>query len=89
MAAMAAMTESQIEHAADPCGTLSAREREVLAMAALGLTNGKIAVQMHVTIHAVKFHLASIYRKLGVTNRTEAAFVYLRSRAGLVNEVDN
>jgi len=28
---------------------------------------------MGVTIHGVKFHLASIYRKLGVANRTEAS----------------
>jgi DNA-binding CsgD family transcriptional regulator len=34
-----------------------------------------------VTIHAVKFHLAAIYRKLGVANRTEAAVLYLRSAA--------
>jgi DNA-binding NarL/FixJ family response regulator len=65
---------------------LSAREREVLEMAALGLTNGAVAERLNVTVHAVKFHLAGIYRKLGVSNRTEAAFVYLqdarRPRAG-------
>jgi DNA-binding CsgD family transcriptional regulator len=32
-----------------------------------------------VTVHAIKFHLAAIYRKLKVTNRTEAAVLYLRS----------
>ena len=46
-------------------------------MAALGLTNHQVAARLEVTIHAVKFHLASIYRKLGVTNRTEAAVVWL------------
>ena len=51
-------------------------------MAVLGLTNGEIARRLSVTPHAVKFHLSSIYRKLGVTNRTEAAVAYLRSTAG-------
>lgn len=50
-------------------------------MASLGLTNVQIAGRLHVTIHAVKFHLAAIYRKLGVANRTEAAVLYLRSAA--------
>jgi DNA-binding CsgD family transcriptional regulator len=56
---------------------LSRREAEVLAVASLGLTNAQVAVRLNVTIHAVKFHLASIYRKLGVSNRTEAAVLYL------------
>ena len=47
-------------------------------MTSLGLTNEEIAARLHVTVHAVKFHLASIYRKLGVANRTEAAVAYLR-----------
>jgi len=50
-------------------------------MTSLGLTNEQVAARLHVTVHAVKFHLASIYRKLGVTNRTEAAVVYLRAGA--------
>jgi DNA-binding CsgD family transcriptional regulator len=65
-----------------PNGSLSRREREVLEMTALGLTNGQIAGRLGVTVHAVKFHLASIYRKLGVANRTEAAVVYLRGERG-------
>jgi DNA-binding CsgD family transcriptional regulator len=40
----------------------------------------EIADALKVTVHAVKFHLASIYRKLGVGNRTEAAVLYLQSR---------
>lgn len=63
----------------DPRALLSPREVEVLEMAALGLTNWQIAARLQVTVHAVKFHLAGVYRKLGVTNRTEAAFVYFRS----------
>jgi DNA-binding NarL/FixJ family response regulator len=62
-------------------GALSPRELEVLDMAALGLTNVQIGTRLHVSVHAVKFHLAAVYRKLGVANRTEAAVVYLRASA--------
>jgi DNA-binding CsgD family transcriptional regulator len=58
---------------------LSRREAEVLSMTALGMTNQQIAQSLHVTIHAVKFHLNGVYRKLGVSNRTEAAVAYLRA----------
>jgi DNA-binding NarL/FixJ family response regulator len=65
--------------APDPRSLLSPRELEVLEMASLGLTNNQIGRRLHVSVHAVKFHLAAIYRKLGVANRTEAAVLYLRS----------
>lgn len=45
-------------------------------MASLGQTNAQVAAGLGVSVHAVKFHLASIYRKLGVANRTEAALAY-------------
>ena len=59
---------------------LSPREIEVLEMTSLGFTNTQIAGRLDVTVHAVKFHLGSIYRKLGVANRTEAAVAYLHSQ---------
>jgi DNA-binding NarL/FixJ family response regulator len=65
--------------APEPRPLLSPREVEVLDLASLGLTNGQIAARMELTVHAVKFHLAGIYRKLGVANRTEAAVLYLRA----------
>jgi LuxR family maltose regulon positive regulatory protein len=52
---------------------LSQRELEVLHLMALGKTNQEIAGQLIVAPGTVKAHTASIYRKLGVTNRTEAA----------------
>lgn len=61
---------------------LSPRELEVLQMTTQGLTNAEIAERLELTIHAVKFHLASIYRKLGVHNRTEAAVAFLRGGIG-------
>ena len=58
--------------------TLSARETETLALVSLGLTNNEVAARLNLSVHAVKFRLAYIYRKLGVANRTEAAIAYLR-----------
>lgn len=63
---------------------LSVRENEVLDLASRGLTNEQVARRLDVTVHAVKFHLASIYRKLGVANRTEAAVAYLRGAPSAV-----
>jgi DNA-binding CsgD family transcriptional regulator len=62
---------------------LSKRETQVLELVSGGLTNNEVAARLGIGIHAVKFHLASIYRKLGVGNRTEATSVYLRAAAGV------
>jgi len=50
-------------------------------MASKGLTNPEIASRLAISVHGVKFHLASIYRKLGVTNRTEAAITFVQQTA--------
>jgi DNA-binding CsgD family transcriptional regulator len=60
---------------------LTVREEEVLRRTSVGETNAQVAVALGVTVHAVKFHLASIFRKLDVHNRTEAAAVYLQYAA--------
>ena len=60
------------------------RQAQVLEMATRGLTNAQIAALLGVTVDTVKFHLAAVYRKLGVTNRTQAASVYLRAVYGRV-----
>ena len=49
-------------------------------MVATGLTNAEAAQRLGVSIHAIKFHLASIYRKLSLSNRTEAAVWLLHQR---------
>ncbi len=61
---------------------LTPRELEVLQMIAFGMTNAEAAGRLHLSVHAIKFHLAAIYRRLGVNNRTEAAVTYLRSMNG-------
>jgi DNA-binding NarL/FixJ family response regulator len=57
---------------------LTPREQQVLQMVSLGMSNAEIGRTLAVSVHAVKFHLAAIYRRLGVANRTEAAVTYLR-----------
>ena len=52
---------------------LTARELEILGAVAEGHTNARIGRQLWVTEQTVKFHLSNIYRKLGVSNRTEAS----------------
>jgi DNA-binding NarL/FixJ family response regulator len=72
------LDEALAGHPQERLATLSERERAVLEMVATGLTNAQMAERMKLTVHAVKFHLASIYHKLQVANRTEAAVLYLR-----------
>lgn len=51
---------------------LTARERDVLALVADGHPNREIAARLDISEHTVKFHLASIFGKLGVSTRTQA-----------------
>jgi LuxR family maltose regulon positive regulatory protein len=55
-----------------PVEALSAREREVLALVAEGLTNPQIASRLVISVRTVKKHVENIHGKLGVTNRTQA-----------------
>jgi two-component system, NarL family, response regulator DegU len=57
---------------ADEVG-LTRREKEILQLVAEGGTNGDVARRLWVTEQTVKFHLANIFRKLDVTNRTQAS----------------
>jgi DNA-binding NarL/FixJ family response regulator len=63
--------------------SLSPREAQVMQLMTEGMTNRQIAGHLSVTVHAVKFHLASIYRKLEVHNRTEAAVAFLEASGAL------
>jgi len=58
--------------------SLTDRELEVLKLAAEGATNDTIAKKLFVSEKTVKSHLSSIFRKLDVTNRTQAAAKALR-----------
>ena len=52
---------------------LSARELEILLLAARGLSNERIASSLHIAEATVKRHLANVYPKMGVSSRGEAA----------------
>ena len=51
---------------------LTPREIEVLGMMAEGLGNKAIAARLGISLHTVKFHIASVFAKLNVESRTEA-----------------
>ena len=63
--------------------TLTAREREVLDLLGRGLSNKLIGRELHISEHTVKFHISSLYAKLGVNNRAEA--VSRGARYGLIS----
>ncbi len=52
---------------------LSERENAVLDAVARGLSNREIGRQLWISEQTVKFHLRNVYRKLGISSRTEAA----------------
>lgn len=61
---------------------LTAREREVLDLVGQGLSNKLIARALQISEHTVKFHVSSIYAKLGASSRTDA--VSRGARHGLI-----
>ena len=65
----------QLTAAGEPTATdlLSPQERRVLRLIAAGRSNTEIATDLVVSVNTVKVHVKSIYRKLNVTNRLEAA----------------
>jgi DNA-binding NarL/FixJ family response regulator len=65
---------------------LTPRELEILQLVARGHTNAAIAQRLWVSEWTVKFHLANTFRKLGVSNRTQAArYVLERSSRVLLD----
>jgi DNA-binding NarL/FixJ family response regulator len=56
-----------------PAESLSEREREVLLMVVDGLSNKQIAQRLAISEKTVKAHLTSVFRRIGVTDRTQAA----------------
>lgn len=56
---------------ADPYGSLTVREREVLQMVATGSTSAQIAEKLSISRRTVEFHRANITNKLGIENLQE------------------
>ena len=65
---------------------LTNRENEVLAFLVEGLSNAEIALKLHISVSAVKYHISNILSKLGASNRTEAAA--LARQQGLFSKTD-
>ena len=62
---------------------LTPRERDVLALMAEGASNKQIARQLGISVHTVKFHVASVLEKLDATGRTDA--VAHAARVGVIH----
>ena len=57
---------------------LTARELEVVALLAEGLTNVEIGKRLYISVHTVKSILENIYDKLSVHNRVQLAILYVK-----------
>ncbi len=84
LAASAARALLQARQAGDGPEELTDREREVLVLVGAGLPNKLIARRLEISEKTVKTHLTSVYRRIGVDSRTEAA-LWARQR-GLAEE---
>jgi len=62
---------------------LGIRELQILRLAAIGLSNKRIAVEMNLSLRTIKGYLVDIFAKLNVNSRTEAVTTALR--AGLLS----
>ncbi len=72
--------------------SLTQREHDILALLSEGRSNREIAGALFLSEKTVKAHLAAIFRKLGVTNRTQAAMMAVQMGVGptpgaLVNDL--
>jgi DNA-binding NarL/FixJ family response regulator len=61
-----------LDEAEQVIAPLTERESQVLQLTAQGLANKQIATSLDISENTVKFHLSSLYAKLGVTSRMEA-----------------
>jgi DNA-binding NarL/FixJ family response regulator len=76
------VVDGHIFHAFDPLADqgaepkvagLTARETQVLGLVTAGASNARIASELGLSQRTVKYHLSKVFRKLGLTNRTEAS----------------
>lgn len=74
--------DQEIEELRRMVQTLTKREEQVLRLVATGATNKEISGQLFISELTVKMHLASIFRKLHVNDRTKAAVLALKAGLG-------
>lgn len=63
------------DNGSQPLGVLTCREREILCLAAQGLTNREIGLKLCLSVHTVKSHMRKVLSKMGVGSRHDAAAV--------------
>ena len=80
--AMASLFRGEQRHGDNDHVKLTAREREIMDLVALGLHNKAIAGRLCISDTTVRHHLTSIFEKLAVTNRLELMHYMLTSAAG-------
>lgn len=61
---------------------LTSREKQILGLVVMGMTNAEIATKLFLAESTIKSHLSSAFAKLGVSSRNEAATVILDPRSG-------
>ncbi|MEV0879189.1 AAA family ATPase [Micromonospora echinofusca] len=66
----------------DELAALTAREREVLAAVAEGLTNREIGQRLFISERTIGVHVSHIFDKLHVRTRVQASAIFLRNRRG-------
>jgi DNA-binding CsgD family transcriptional regulator len=74
---------STLRAGAADAGSLTPREREILALVAAGRSNGEIGKQLFISAKTVSVHVSNVMAKLGAGSRTEASA--LARRAGLID----
>ena len=79
MSRQAAAEMSALLRRAENGTELTPREQEVLKLIAAGKSNQEIALALHISESTVEKHLSSIYAKLGVSSRVEAAVYAIRN----------
>ena len=65
---------------ANESNRLSLKEEWILMLLCQGYTNGRIADKLNLSIHTICRYLKGVFKKLGVTSRTQAAACYLTSK---------
>lgn len=73
------LTDAVLRRATATANQLTSREHDVLKLLAEGLSAAEIGLRMHLSESTVKSHLAKIYQKLGVTNRSQALVTAMRT----------
>lgn len=65
------------------------REKEVLFLLLKGLNNKEISKRLFISNHTTKAHVASIYKKLGVINRVQAAIKSMKLGADKIFDLSD